>query len=182
MRQSRSPSSQTHGVQSLFVQHTGPLRGFIQTMLPDSSGVDDVLQETFLTVSEKAADFRPDGNFLAWAIGIAKRKAFEYLRARRGAPQPLSLDVLEALASCYPIEDQTQLDHRVSLLAKCIDSLSPRIRSLIELRYVHDHKPSEVAQRVGWSPQAVYVALSRARTTLRRCLEDQLSDLEPEVR
>jgi RNA polymerase sigma-70 factor (ECF subfamily) len=41
----------------------------------------------------------------------------------------------------------------------------------VELRYVGDHKPAEVARMIGWSAEAVHVALSRARSLLRDCIE-----------
>ena len=55
----------TTAVQRLFVQHAAHLRGFIVALLPDLAQVDDVFQETFLTVSAKAGAFDPERDFLA---------------------------------------------------------------------------------------------------------------------
>jgi RNA polymerase sigma-70 factor, ECF subfamily len=49
--------------------------------------------------------------------------------------------------------------------------LPPSMKRSVELRYVGDHKPAEVARMIGWSAEAVHVALSRARSLLRDCIE-----------
>ena len=57
--------AQTHGepgalgVQGLFLTHIDLVRGFIRALVRDRHLADDVLQETFLTVARKAADFEP---------------------------------------------------------------------------------------------------------------------------
>jgi RNA polymerase sigma-70 factor, ECF subfamily len=44
----------------------------------------------------------------------------------------------------------------------------------VELRYQGDHKPAEIARIIGWTAEAVYVALSRARALLRECIERKM--------
>ena len=60
-------------VQQLFVRHQGQLRAFVLAIWPDFGRADDVLQEVFLTVTTKAADFQ-EGSTLAdgrqtWRLG-----------------------------------------------------------------------------------------------------------------
>src|ERR1700757_3632998 len=64
-------------VQMLFVQHTAALRGFVHALMPDFARADDVVQETFLTATKKAADFEPGTNFLGWVCSIARFKVLE---------------------------------------------------------------------------------------------------------
>src|SRR5258708_18412805 len=64
-------------VQMLFVQHTAALRGFVHALMPDFARADDIVQETFLTVTKKAADFEPGTNFLGWVCSIARFKVME---------------------------------------------------------------------------------------------------------
>jgi RNA polymerase sigma-70 factor, ECF subfamily len=44
-------------VQGLFLQYQPAIRGYILSMIPDFSLADDVMQETFLVVTRKAATF-----------------------------------------------------------------------------------------------------------------------------
>ena len=156
------------GVQGLFLTHLNLIRGFIRALVRDRHLADDVLQETFLTVSKKAADFEPGTNFPRWACAVARLKVLEAQRREKGNLLFLSEEAIEALAASEDIPDH---DFRADLLDGCIDSLPPAMKRSVELRYVGDHKPAEIARIIGWSAEAVYVALSRARSLLRDCIE-----------
>ena len=159
-------------VQMLFVQHSPALRGFILSLMPDFGRVDDILQETFLTITKKADDFVPGSNFMGWACAIARFKVLEAVRVNPHAPQALSEEVLESLCACEP--EPEEQSERLKYLTDCLDQLAPQARRAIELRYQQAHKPAEIAQIMGWSPDAVYVALSRARVVLRECVSRKL--------
>ena len=62
--------SRTEEVQLLFVRHENSIRAFIRALQPSLSDADDVLQETFLTVSRKASSFEIGTNFTAWRAGL----------------------------------------------------------------------------------------------------------------
>ena len=156
-------------VQRLFVQHSAHLRGFIVALLPDLAQVDDVFQETFLTVSAKAEAFDPERDFLAWACGVARLKVREAGRRAAREWQPLSEEVLEALVASEP--KAADEDQRLGLLADCLQVLAPQSRRIVELCYQQSHKPAEIARLLEWSVESVYVALSRARAALRQCVD-----------
>lgn len=157
-------------VQGLFVQHLPALRGFVVSLVSDYSLVDDVVQETFLVVTAKAGEFRRGSNFRAWAWTIARFKVLQALQKIPKAEQRLSDEVIESLCATeaaeeWPAEDQ--LRH----LAECVGQLAPKARQAVELRYQQAHKPPEIARRMGWTVDAVHVALSRARVVLRDCVQ-----------
>ena len=52
-------------VQGLFVKHSSQIRGFVISLAPGGSDIDDLVQETFLTVTAKAASFELGTNFVA---------------------------------------------------------------------------------------------------------------------
>lgn len=161
------PSS-VERVQSLFLHHSPLIRGFIRGLLPDAVRADDVLQETFLTITRKAAEFDPTTSFPKWACSVARFKVLEERRAMGKACGLLSPEAMEALAVT---EEATVLDPRLDRLHQCLRKLPDSMRKLLRLRYEEDHTPAEVADRIGWSHNSVYVTLSRARAALRKCLE-----------
>ena len=157
-------------VQKLFVRHQRELRAFALAVWPDFSQVDDVLQEVFLSVTAKAADFREGSNFLAWSRAITLRKAYE---ARRLACRPtISPDVLESLAVACP--EAWADDGRMAVLAECLRSLPPRAQELVRLRYHKEHSPPEIASLLGRTVNSVSVALAKARVALRECVNRHL--------
>ena len=56
---------------ALFVKNQRRIYGYILTVVPDCNEADDLFQQTSLVLWEKADEFRPDGDFVRWACGIA---------------------------------------------------------------------------------------------------------------
>jgi RNA polymerase sigma-70 factor (ECF subfamily) len=160
-------------VSALFVQFSPEVRGFILALMPNMSRADDIFQETFMTVTRKAADFQPGTNFLAWACTIARYKVLEAGRKRPAELQPLSEEVLESLSVVAP-EPENE-DRELQMLNECMEDLHPHTRRAMELRYEQGHKPAEIARRLGWTAESVYVVLSRARAVLRECVARKLA-------
>lgn len=175
---SRDSAAKTADVQRLFVGHSPSIRRFVFSLAPHAGDTDDIVQEVFLTITAKAGDFEPGTNFRAWAFAIARLKVKEWQRSRRRA-QLLTDVVIEKLRQ-DSLDDEADAEegiddvHRLALLRKCLERLAPKSRTMIELQYLHGLKPAEVAERLAWTANAAYVALSRARAALRRCVESQL--------
>jgi RNA polymerase sigma-70 factor (ECF subfamily) len=165
-------------VQRLFLRHAGLLRGFILGLLPDHNRAEDVFQETFLTISRKAAEFESGTNFLSWARSVARLKVLEACRAVQGGPHLLTPDALEAVLEVCGEDDDTWAERREAL-ARCLEQLAPRAREIVELRYGDDFlAPPEIASRLSWSVNSVHVALSRARRFLQECTRRRLAARE----
>jgi RNA polymerase sigma-70 factor (ECF subfamily) len=162
------PDAHTMRVQQLFIGHQTAIKAFILSLRPDFVEAGDILQETFLTVTRKAAEFREGSNFGAWAFAIARFKVLEAGRVRRRETD-LSDEVLDALAAAAP--PAPFFDRRLAALRDCLRRLAPRAREIVRLRYHAGHGPDEIARRLSWSSNAVNVALSRARAALRACVQ-----------
>jgi RNA polymerase sigma-70 factor, ECF subfamily len=165
------PAPPASDVQGLFITHIDLIRGFIRALVRDRHLADDVLQETFLTVSRKSAAFEPGTNFPRWACAVARLKVLEALRREKRSLRFLSEDAIEALAASHVAPEQAR---RAEILDSCIACLPPAMKRSVELRYAGDHKPAEIARIIGWTVEAVYVTLSRARHLLRECIERKL--------
>lgn len=168
-------SDKTMRIQQLFIKHQLGLRAFLLSLEPNFTDAEDLLQEVFLVVTRKANEFQEGTNFFAWACTIARFKLLESLR-RRARSQELSEEVIEALCA---VEPEAQFDDsRLAILQHCLEQLAPKARQMMFLRYYGEHSPSEIAQLVSWTPNAVRVALSRARSVLQECLERGLRQEE----
>jgi RNA polymerase sigma-70 factor (ECF subfamily) len=168
------PPEQIALVQGLFVQHLPALRGFLLSLVSDFSLIDDVVQETFLTVNAKAAEFERGTNFRAWAWTIARYKALQILQKAVPVAQRFEPEVIQALCA-HESAEQWHSEAQLRFLAACIQRLAPKAREVVELRYQQAHRPPEIARRMGWSVEAVHVALSRARVFLRDCVSQRMS-------
>ncbi len=171
------PDDHQQQVLQLFVRHQARIKGFILSLLGDFVTAEDVLQETFLVVQRKAPEFVPGSNFIAWAFQIARFQVMKTRGQQKRAADRFSDEVLEALAASAP--ETPFEDVRLAALPACLAKLAPQARRIVDLFYSHEHKPQEIAQLLSWTPSAVSVALSRARRTLRQCIEQQLNPTTP---
>ena len=161
----------TEEVQLLFVRNENAIRAFIRALQPSLSDADDVLQETFLTVSRKASSFEIGTNFTAWACGIARLKVLENFRQTKRA-NVLSEKAIIALTEDVPSSESFK--KREQALEKCIAKLPSKLRDLLWRRYSRRQSSDEMAEALGMTSNAVRVALSRSRVGLRDCINLQL--------
>jgi RNA polymerase sigma-70 factor (ECF subfamily) len=161
----------TEAVQLLFVRYENSIRAFVRSLQPSLSDADDVMQETFLTVSRKASTFEPGTNFVAWACGIARLKVLENFRQRKRA-NVLSEAAIIALAEDAP--SPQSIHERERALEGCLEELTPKMRDLLWRRYSRRQSSTEMASAAGMTSTAVRVALTKARKALRDCINTQL--------
>lgn len=177
MEDNPAPSDHTLQVQRLFVQHQQVVLYYVLTIEPNLGEAQDIVQETFLTVTRKAATYQLGTNFPAWACTIARYQALQAQRNRVRAAARLDDDVLEMLygEEAPPSE---LLGPRTEALKRCLGKLAPKAADLIRRRYHLGQMPEDIAPAVGWTPNSVRVALTRARQNLRSCVERSLGGPE----
>ena len=118
----------------------------------------------------------------------ALRRAVEPSRPTPSPPlaQPVAIaapaarlddDVMEML---YGEDGPTPeiLGPRTEALKGCLGKLAPMAGDLIRRRYHLGQMPEAIAAAVGWTPNSVRVALTRARQTLRACVDRSLGTSE----
>ncbi len=156
-------------VQTLFVQHQQAVMAFVLSLEPGIHDAEEIVQETFVTASRKAATWTAGTNFLAWSCAIARFRTLSFQRDRGRQNCRLAKDVVELLAE-HADEDFSAFQGRVSALRGCLGKLAPKAHELINLRYHAGLMPEQIAGEIDWTVNSVRVALTRARDTLRECL------------
>ena len=160
---------ETQRVAQLFVRHQTAIRSFVLALTGDFAAADDVVQETFLTITAKAGDYDPARNFVPWACGIARLKLLENRRAGRR----FATAVIESLAAAVTVEELGE--ERLPLVIECLEQLPPKARELLRLRYFCEHGPGEIATILGRTVAGVNAALLKARDALRQCVQRKLA-------
>jgi RNA polymerase sigma-70 factor (ECF subfamily) len=177
-RKSPSPSGDhTLRVQQLFVRHQQAVLAYVLSIEPSLDDAQEILQETFLTVSRKADTWTDGTNFLAWVCTIGRYNTLHYQRTRSRRVARLDDDVVELLHA-DEAEDFSVFERHVAILQSCLERLTPRVRELVRLRYHSGRMPEQIAPAVGWTANAVRVALTRARSALRDCMRPKLATEE----
>lgn len=172
-----APLSTEHNllVQQLFVRHQAIVLAYVLSLEPNLADAQDIVQEVFLTISRKADTFTAGTNFPAWACTVARYQTLSFQRRRARQACTLDEDVITLLEDGRTV-DGARFDDEVSVLKGCLLKLAPRARELIWARYHRQRMPEDIAEEIGWTANAVRVALSRARTLLRDCLTSRIAD------
>jgi RNA polymerase sigma-70 factor (ECF subfamily) len=160
-------------VQPLFVRHQQAVLSYVLSIEPNLADAQDIVQEVFLTVSRKAATWTAGTNFLPWACTVARYETLTFQRNRARRVARLDDDVIELLHA-DGVMDEQEFQRKTTALQGCLGHLAPRARELMHLRYHAAQMPEQIAPKVGWTVNAVRVALTRARDLLRGCMEQQL--------
>lgn len=157
----------------------------LRKMVRDTSQVEDLLQETFLSAYRGLKGFSGNSSFSTWLFRIATNAALMFLRKHQ--PEMMEYDdsiagdsnVMTAPGS--PEFVSTPLDILLShegrtLLEKAIDQLPVSYRSVLILRDVDGFSIQEAAGILDASIPAVKSRLHRARNLLRATLISYYGD------
>lgn len=158
----------------LFTACEGRIRVFVRRLVPARSDVDDVMQEIAVVLWRKFSEFRQDGEFLAWARGIAKFEVLAWRRDRARSREWLRGDVIEILVD-ESIRDESHLARQQELLAACLDRLEAAQRDLLLAAYSPGTAIQDVALRSGRTVGGFYQWLHRTKRRLLDCVRNAMN-------
>ncbi len=160
----------------LFDQHYSASARFVFQLGPEFSreDVEEICQETFLSVIRNIPSFQGTSQFQTWLFRIAANKARDFRdrqhAAKRGGGQaPISLqaeDPENGLTidppSSVPGPDAQLINaERRTLVRQALDELGEPCREIIELRYFGDLSYEEISAALNLNPKTVSSRLSK---------------------
>jgi RNA polymerase sigma-70 factor, ECF subfamily len=156
---------------ALFLEFERPIRCYLSAHASSAEMVDEVLQATFVACYESIGMYEPRGTFSFWLRGIARNRLLKELR-QRARHDHVGADVLEAtLAEVAAAQVASSPDDAEPHLQRCLDQVTPRVRDLLQRRYVDQVAVKQLAVELAQSETWVSVTLHRARAFLRDCLQ-----------
>lgn len=131
--------------------------------------LDDVVQETLITIHRVRHTYDPSRSYHAWLAAIAARRGIDALRQhgrrdRRELHEPLAV---ENFAEEGEASDATEHDQRAAALREAIATLPPGQREAVEHLGLRERSLAETAELTGRSTGALKVNLHRALKALR---------------
>lgn len=146
---------------------------YVGSLIRDAAAVQDVVQNTSVTLLRKYSEYDEAQPFLPWALGVAK---FEVLAHRRDAARDRLVGNPEFLDQYTAgwVECAIEIPNESAALRHCVSDLAGRAKSVVTMRYAEDLTSQEIAGDLGLSAANVRTILKRAREALRRCVQKQL--------
>lgn len=158
-----------------FTTHEPAVRAFVRRLVPSRADADDILQEVSIVLWKKFGEFRSDGDFKAWAFGIARFKVLSWLRDRGRDRLVLDSDVVALIAE----ESQNvepHLERQRIALETCFEKMRTEERDLLVRAYERNARIHEVALTSGRSVGGFYQWLHRMRKLLMDCITRALAE------
>ncbi len=171
-------------LETLVRRHADSLLGYLVRMMRNRQQAEDLFQDTFIRVHEKARSFRATGRFKSWLFAIATRLAFDQLRKHKrypvvhfqNGPEESALQI-EKIEDPGPLPSQSAAtSEQAGLVRAALDELPPRQKATLILAYYEGLSYPEVAGLMRCSVGTVKTQMSRALRTLAR----KLPDIRPE--
>jgi RNA polymerase sigma-70 factor, ECF subfamily len=155
--------------ESFLREASAVLRAFLaRRMLSAGDRVEDVLQETLLTVHRARHSFLPGRPVGPWLYAICEHRMVEfYRRHRRIQAVESSYDLKEIAAAQMPEPETEGLG---ALVREALMKLPRKQRMIIERLKLQDLSVKEVAVQAGMSESAVKITAFRGYEGIRRML------------
>lgn len=146
-----------------FLSECAPvIRNILRARTGGGPEVEDLVQEVLLAVHAKRHTWREADPVTPWLYAIARYKAADLHRRRRGgAPVPIE-DVAGILADERAGDLTAARD-----LAGMLDRIDPRAAGIVRAVGIEGESAGEVGARLGMSEGAVRVAYHRAMRRLK---------------
>jgi RNA polymerase sigma-70 factor (ECF subfamily) len=147
-------------------------------LMGDSHRAADAAQDAFIAAYRKLDSYR-GGNFRAWLLRIVTNRCYDLLRKDERHPHlsieragddddPEPLEIPDATATPEEIAQQRELQRAVQ---GCISALGDDQRMALVLSDIEGMSYDEIAAQTGAAMGTVKSRISRARASVRDCLQ-----------
>jgi RNA polymerase sigma-70 factor (ECF subfamily) len=147
------------------------LWGVVVRILPRRDIAEDVLQDVYVRIWERAVSFDPaKASPITWMATIARNRAIDEVRRKSTVSiedTPESLEVEQDAPS--PL-DNTQMSEDLRRLQQCLQGLDPERREIVLLAYYNGLSRDELAKRFSHPVATIKTWLHRSLAQLRKCL------------
>ncbi|HEY3898716.1 MAG TPA: sigma-70 family RNA polymerase sigma factor [Chthoniobacter sp.] len=140
---------------SMYHRHTPILRTVISRVVHNESDVDDLLQEVFLEMWNRAQSYdETKGKVLGWLVTLARRRAIDRVRRRQAyarAEERLRLETEHEphAARYHGVEDDVNAADRSEVFRRLLAALPPAQREALHLAYYRGLSQREIAAKTG---------------------------------
>lgn len=153
----------------------------------DSDLAKDLVQETFFAGLKSAKNFQGKSTERTWLVSILKRKIIDYYRkinSKKGKAE-VRMNfyedgenegnwIEERVPQSWDNQSEKTIENRElkTQLESCIDCLPEKYAMVFRMKTIQEFETEEICKELDITPSNLWVMIHRARTQLRRCMED----------
>lgn len=147
----------------------------------------DLVQDTFFAALKAMDNFQGKASERTWLIAILKRKIIDYYRKINSAKGKAEVKMNfysdgeregEWIEERVPANWNNETDKGIeneelnSVLNLCIDKLPEKYSMVFRMKTIQQFETEEICKELDITSSNLWVIIHRARTQLRRCMED----------
>ncbi len=156
-----------------------------RSIIRNDSEAEDIVQETYVTAFAHLASYRGDASLATWLSRIAINEALSRLRRKRRSASVIAEEPVNdgriipfPLATNSDDPERTMAQRQIlKLVEQATDALPDVYRTVFVARVIEGLSVEETADLLAIKPQTVKTRLHRARTLVRRSLDEQIGPI-----
>lgn len=164
----------------LYDRYSALVFSMVVNIVKETAEAEDVLQEIFLTVWNKALLFNEEkGSVYTWIVTIARRKAIDRLRSKelvnRGErmDEETAASIPDAAYMANPLNAAISGEYE-RMMRSALTGLSDDQRVVIELSYYEGYTQEQISKRLNVPLGTVKTRMRQGLIRLRDTLQEQL--------
>lgn len=167
----------------LYDHYNRLLFGLLLSILKKREEAEDILQEVFTNIWEKAGQFDTErGTVYTWIVSLTRNKGIDRLRSKvykEQKKQSISLDDEDVFHPLYSNEhtpeEQTILRERADKLYEALQKLTEKQRFVIQVAYFEGLSQSEISEKMKLPLGTVKTRMRDGMIKLREILGGELA-------
>ncbi|WP_456378892.1 sigma-70 family RNA polymerase sigma factor [Lutibacter sp.] len=147
----------------------------------------DIIQDTFFAALKAKDNFQGKASERTWLISILKRKIIDYYRKINSAKGKAEVKmnfytdgdregewIEERVPTAWNSEIEKVIENNElsEALEKCIDDLPEKYEIVFRMKTIQQFDTEEICKELDITSSNLWVIIHRARTQLRKCMEE----------
>jgi RNA polymerase sigma-70 factor (ECF subfamily) len=161
----------TDELRDLYERYATRIHTHARYTLGSQAAAEDVVQTVFLKALQNAQEFRGAAAASTWLWRIAVNHCHDELRRRKRGAEEVPLDAVLGWASASQSPEERQAVKQIDeIVARGVLELSPKLRTVVVLRYVDQMPYEQISEVLGCSIGTVSSRIARGLAQLERIL------------
>jgi RNA polymerase sigma-70 factor (ECF subfamily) len=158
----KNTSTKKEAFQLLLEKYNRKVYWQVRRIVIDHDDANDVVQNTFIKVWEKLANFREDSQFYTWLFRIATNEALAFLKKKRSAVNISIEEMQEQLSEKLQSDNYFDGNKTERILQQAILTLPEKQRLVFNMKYYDNLKYEEIEAILGTSTGALKASYHHA--------------------
>lgn len=169
---SRVAAGDRLALRDVYERTSAKLFGIILRICQEREAAEDVLQEVYVTVWNRAAGYDPErASPVTWLATIARNRAIDWRRARRPV-ESVGMEEAEAIADDAALApERIEAEQEARRLHTCLDEIENKQAGAIRAAFLGGATYAELAERDGVPLGTMKSWVRRGLLKLRECLD-----------